>query len=559
MQMQFDEALRFEVDRILADPVLARAPVQSKLLRFLAAKSSAAVEARLTQFDIATKALGRSNDFDETTDSYVRTQISRLRITLANYYSRNEPTSEGCVFIKPGDYHLRLASREIAYPREPLAAKAPCPDTEAEAEAEAQAEAQGINTRLPPKTLGQPVSRFFARQSSRATFAMGAIFSFAMFFILAPSFLVDHSIQDQKEIGADRPFVAYNVEAVGFASNNSDLEELVSVANANVEELLAKSMTVYLHIEGANIEPGYNVRINFDLGENGATTADFFLLDRDGRTIYQGRRELPADIRAASSIIKEELVVITSPPGIIARHQASLIEGEPQSGFECFSLVEVGQANGRSISETLKSCLERYQESEYAPYLRARQLFWAFQKESITADRFDRSSPHWRQLSILLEEHPTNPYVNTLAAKVLLGDGECEQANPYIDKVFGQGNAFPALELMMATELSACHRDDTARTNWEHRTIEIFEANREPHALLELYEMTALLAYDHRELISHLPEKPFTEPDNSTIGHLITSLKSSVDTNRRFDRKDDIRAIIWNEQARDLITQRLRT
>ena len=69
--------------------------------------------------------------------------------------------------------------------------------------------------------------------------------------------------------------------------------------------------------------------------------------------------------------------------------------------------------------------------------------------------------------------------------------------------------------------------------------------------------MTALLAYDRKELISRLPEKPFTEPDNNIVGQLISSIKASVDTRRRFDGTAEMRAVIWNEKARHMISQHL--
>ena len=113
--MDFNDALRLEVDRILAYPLFERAPIQTRLLKFLRDHAIAG-DHGLTQYTVAVDGLGRPEDFDLSSDSYPRVQVSRLRSNLASYYARNEPVEGGCVYIKPGDYRLRLGSRKHAYP-----------------------------------------------------------------------------------------------------------------------------------------------------------------------------------------------------------------------------------------------------------------------------------------------------------------------------------------------------------------------------------------------------------------------------------------------------------
>lgn len=111
----FADRLKDEVQRILSDPALERAPTQRRLLSFLA-EQTLSNPGNLTQFSIAVDGLGRPEDYDLTSDSYPRVQMSRLRRNLLSYYSRNAPGEGHCIHIRPGEYRLRLAPPEAAYP-----------------------------------------------------------------------------------------------------------------------------------------------------------------------------------------------------------------------------------------------------------------------------------------------------------------------------------------------------------------------------------------------------------------------------------------------------------
>ena len=110
--------LETEVERVLADPHFQRSPVLSRLLRYLCIQTVLPKNAPITQFSIAVEGLGRRDDYDQDAESYVRVQISRLRKSLAEYYSRNQPGNGLCAFLRHGDYTLRLAPIERAYPEQ---------------------------------------------------------------------------------------------------------------------------------------------------------------------------------------------------------------------------------------------------------------------------------------------------------------------------------------------------------------------------------------------------------------------------------------------------------
>ena len=76
------EALQAHVNRILQSTHFARADTQRKLLQYLWDHRGESV----SEYALATEALGRNPNFDPTSDASVRVHISRLRRKLKDYY-----------------------------------------------------------------------------------------------------------------------------------------------------------------------------------------------------------------------------------------------------------------------------------------------------------------------------------------------------------------------------------------------------------------------------------------------------------------------------------------
>ena len=110
----FEGALRREVDRVLADPAFERSPVQSRLLGYLC-EQTIARNRNISQIAVAVDGLGRPETIDQLTESYPRVQISRLRRNLSLYYARCAPGEGMAVYIRHGEYQLRLAPPDSAY------------------------------------------------------------------------------------------------------------------------------------------------------------------------------------------------------------------------------------------------------------------------------------------------------------------------------------------------------------------------------------------------------------------------------------------------------------
>ena len=110
----FETRLQREVDRVLMDPSFQRSPIQSRLLGYLC-EQTIGHNRNISQIAVAVDGLGRPETADQLTESYPRVQISRLRRNLALYYARCAPGEGLAVYIRHGDYQLRLAPPDSAY------------------------------------------------------------------------------------------------------------------------------------------------------------------------------------------------------------------------------------------------------------------------------------------------------------------------------------------------------------------------------------------------------------------------------------------------------------
>lgn len=99
------------VDGILESEGFRGSEVLCKLLRYLAKRAVEQPGVSVKEFQIATEALGRSDDFDPRIDSNVRVQTARLRTKLMEYYSTVGANDEFVFEIPKGAYVLYVRPR----------------------------------------------------------------------------------------------------------------------------------------------------------------------------------------------------------------------------------------------------------------------------------------------------------------------------------------------------------------------------------------------------------------------------------------------------------------
>jgi adenylate cyclase len=80
------EAVRRQLDRVLGSPGFARNERLSRFLRFLVERSLDGRNAEIKESVIGIEVFGRSPDYNPKQDAIVRTEASRLRARLGEYY-----------------------------------------------------------------------------------------------------------------------------------------------------------------------------------------------------------------------------------------------------------------------------------------------------------------------------------------------------------------------------------------------------------------------------------------------------------------------------------------
>ena len=97
------EEIQDQLGKILDSPGFSQAPQLTSFLRFVVMETLAGRGDQINQYAVATKAFGRTSDFDPTVDPIVRISARRLRRTL-DYYYRNEQYATVRIDIPKGRY-----------------------------------------------------------------------------------------------------------------------------------------------------------------------------------------------------------------------------------------------------------------------------------------------------------------------------------------------------------------------------------------------------------------------------------------------------------------------
>jgi hypothetical protein len=106
------EEISQQLERMIGDPVFRKSENLRNILTFLAQESITHPGANHKEHEIATRALGRSDDFDPRLDSTVRVHTARLRTKLAEYYASTGQNDPVMFDIPKGAYQLDARLRE---------------------------------------------------------------------------------------------------------------------------------------------------------------------------------------------------------------------------------------------------------------------------------------------------------------------------------------------------------------------------------------------------------------------------------------------------------------
>lgn len=98
------EAIRQQLERILASPQFASAPSIGKMLRFVVEHALDGTADRLKEYVLGVEVFGRGGDFDPRQDTIVRVQGRRLRDRLDDYYREQGVSDPVGIDLPKGHY-----------------------------------------------------------------------------------------------------------------------------------------------------------------------------------------------------------------------------------------------------------------------------------------------------------------------------------------------------------------------------------------------------------------------------------------------------------------------
>ena len=93
-----------ELEDVLASPSFKKAPTLSKLLSYLWERRNEEV----SEYAIATEALGRKPDFDPREDATIRVLVSRLRLRLKDFYESDGVALSTRIVIPVGSHQIQV-------------------------------------------------------------------------------------------------------------------------------------------------------------------------------------------------------------------------------------------------------------------------------------------------------------------------------------------------------------------------------------------------------------------------------------------------------------------
>ena len=556
--MDRNASLIREVEAILQAPVFMRSPGLKRILEYLLEREKKGSGCP-TQFDIAREALGKSTDFDETIDSSVRAQVSRLRKALSDYYLTHQPTDKLYVYIRVGEYRLRSARLSIAYPDIASSRNAKPEDNEPRDKQPVSIHENGLSQgsdQIDELPVESPKEVFGQRLQGSRKFLLVAL-CFGALLLAFGAF----STSSQSKRGAvtasvpiDVPYVSVDVRTYSNQDALIEASEIIERTQSQVRELLFKSMITRLADKGNSSAADYKLTITIQPLADHTYNASLVLTTNANRVLV----ERTLSQRMSETILNEELrdqiVSIISPTGFIANDVFAHLSDEPKSGFECFVYLEHQRAQGQRPDGMVDRCIELFQNDEFIPYVEVRRAFAIAQTNVAAGKQPDDSSLEWQIVARLLDEYPENPYVNTLAAKLLIAQGNCSQAATFARDAFSRGRTYPALELAVIVDAYGCEEVSQLRPYWNERIRRIASANPEPDELLKVYLALGALLSSQTELVEGW-EEPFTTQGRKSHFEAFKRAVISASNNRA--TRDEI-ALIEKESSLYLFNRETR-
>jgi hypothetical protein len=536
------DRLNDEVQRILFDPAFERAPTQCRLLVYLA-EQTIANPGGLSQFSIAVDGLGRPDDYDLTSDSYPRVQMSRLRRNLLSYYSRNPPREAGCVYIRRGEYRLRLGPPDQAYPElfkhnyTPISPK------------DGNDRTRDIVSLQNP----QPPMKFMSWRMMAVITA-----------ILASTIIIALAISEFRSTPLAKPMVGLDVtvsdgfvEKTGWKGFSPDIQR-------EAENYVSKSFVSSYSKSGANEpKPDYVISLNFGLNPMDQPDLKLVMRNTEGRIIYSNTLQAePKEKELFIDTMNSNLSYLLAPNGTLAHEQIRGRSSIPDSPYSCFLLVEINRSEGKDILDQVNSCLNRFKDNEYRPYWYARKAVAQYLIGIGKDLPITTNGEAWNSLQEAFRLDRYNAFANRTAAKVESARGNCQSADSYTERTLERGPSYPALISATLVEAVVCGGQITARKDWIEQIRTLARTNPDPDPLLKLYLMLGTLAIGDSGACKRIANSLPIEIAKGDVGAANAVISRSLSEQGYFrqNRKHIdqlLEPFVWNQAGRQLILNAL--
>lgn len=450
--------LQSETDAILDDPTFRRSPTLSKLLQFLVNEAIAGRGDTLKSYAVAVDALGRPDDYDPSSDSSARVQMTRLRKALESYYSKNAPTDKLCLYLQSGSYLIRLNEPSLAYPTlyrlnadaapfnaadvlEPIRPKSFTP-----AAPENQLKTSAFNMALRWTWKHWGIALFVAVV---ATALFIALFNFLK--VNSGPEHVSPVITIMPIVDGGRPEVAA-LSAYLRSVFEDDLPRF-KLARIRLVEDQAPSKEVVTEAE--------DYRLNTRLVQDDERSATLFLNINDVKSdtvLWTRKVSLPLDPTKANAMIIPFLAEVNGPIGAIALHQTNRRHSSNESGYPCMlKYFEFIRTRAPGLEDRLAHCLEQPVNEDFiaASMMGIRGMFElerpASQKDFRAATA--RGTAFARQ-GINLD--PNDAWSNFAMARLSYAAGDCVSALSYSVRTMEANPNSPIFPAVLASLSPVC-------------------------------------------------------------------------------------------------------
>jgi hypothetical protein len=538
----FEATLRREVDRVLADPAFERSPVQSRLLSFLC-DQTVARNRNISQIAVAVDGLGRPETVDQLTESYPRVQISRLRRNLALYYSRVAPGEGLAVYIRHGDYQLRLAPPESAYGEQRQRNARPAPPMN---DTLVQAPTPAVVVKAPPlwrKRRWHPLPLAAAVAAGLALAAVSLWLSNRVAAGGSPTNAPSLTVQVEQPAGAPDPLLVVAAQQADDIASNSYV-----VRSRRLQEPGGK--------------PDYSVRLGRSQNVDARPVLEVSLFDRAGQRLFRDSIPIGDDRAAILTRLNGALVHIVGPSGVISRRELAGIGEVPRSDYECVVKTESDRLEGNVSTALVQNCLDRFPQSEYRPYWLTRLAFMSYRGEVLAGGSVEANGEPWQNVQQAFTADPANPFTNYLAAKVGFAHGDCAGGRPFIDRTLANGNFHGTMMAATLSDAALCPGSLADPEAAETRVEALVDGIPEANPLLHVYLIFASTAVDRPDLARRLLAAPTSETAQGPLADVTDALADALASPAAFEaNRARLQRIVdtfyWGPDARRTLMAKL--